>query len=313
VKILVFGAGAVGLTVGGFLSRDHEVTLLGRPRYLKPIRQKGLTVSGIWGRHHFSRFSLATNFAQVKKLKTRFDLVLITVKAYDTERAAREIKKIAGPKTLLLSLQNGLGNIETLHRYFSKKCVLAGRIIFGVEMPAPAHVKVTVMAEPSAIGETFKTGMSPRVSKIAALFNEAGIPSAACPDVKALLWAKVIYNCALNPLASLLGSHYGFLMEKELTRMLMDEAVGEIYAVAKKARVHLKPETAEKYLALFYSKLVPRTYNHHPSMLQDLRNGKKTEIEALNGAIARIGKKNSVPAPVNAMLAEMIRQKERES
>lgn len=313
MKILVFGAGAVGLTVGGFLSRDHDVTLLGRPRYLNPIRKKGLTVSGIWGRHHFPRFSFALSLAQVKKFKTRFDLVLITVKAYDTERAAREIKKIAGPKTLLLSLQNGLGNIEALHRYFPKKRVLAGRIIFGVEMLAPARVKVTVMAEPSAIGETYKKGKSARAIKIAAMLSRAGVPAAVCQDVKALLWAKVIYNCALNPLASVLGSHYGFLMEKEITRMLMDEAVREIYAVAKKARVYLKPETAEEYLALFYSKLVPRTYAHHPSMLQDLRNGKKTEIEALNGAIAKIGKKFSVPTPVNAMLADMIRQKERES
>ncbi len=313
MKILVFGAGAVGLTVGGFLSRRHDVTLLGRPRYIDPVRKKGLRISGIWGSHQFSRFSFASNIRDMKKSKKQFDLILVTVKAYSTEKAAREIKKIAGPNTILLSLQNGLGNIEALHKYFPKKRVLAGRIIFGVEMQAPGHVKVTVMAEPSAIGETFKAGMSPRVKKIAALLNTSGVPAVPCADVKALLWAKVIYNCALNPLASLIGSHYGFLMEKELTRMLMDEVVREIYRVAEKAGVHLKPQTAEDYLALFYSKLVPRTYDHHPSMLQDLRNGKKTEIEALSGAIAKIAKRFSVPAPVNSMLAQMIRQKERAS
>jgi 2-dehydropantoate 2-reductase len=311
MKILIFGAGAVGLTFGGFLSRHHEVTLLGRAKQMKAIRRHGLTITGIWGRHHFKNFHLAM---QVRALAgKKFDLVLFTVKAYDTEAAARQLKKVLKRPAPVIVLQNGLGNIETVHRFFSKTQVLAGRVIFGALIPKPGQVKITVIANPTAIGETAVRRETPRVKKVVREFKKAGLPVVSCADVQSVLWAKVIYNCALNPLASILGCHYGFLMEKDETRLVMDEVIQEIYALARKMKVKLNPPSAEKYQKLFYSQLVPRTYNHHPSMLQDLRRGKQTEIDALSGAVARLGAKYGVPVPVNALLAAAIRKKEKEN
>ena len=235
LKVLIFGAGAVGSTFGGFLSRDHEVTLLGRPEHLRALRQKGLTVTGIWGRHHFTEFSFATEVRPLRR--ENFDLILLTVKAYDTQAAAKQLRSVVGPRTLILSLQNGLGNIEALHKIFPQNKILAGRVIFGAVIPKPGQVKITVMAHPTAIGETSVKRETPRLKHMVRQFKKAGLPVAAAKDIQALLWAKVIYNCALNPLASLLECHYGHLMEKDGTRKMMNLVIGEIYQLARRMKI----------------------------------------------------------------------------
>lgn len=310
-RVLVFGAGSVGSTFGGFLSDHADVTLLGRKKHLKAISEKGLSISGLWGKFHFERFEFALS---EKELAGKvFDLVLLTVKAYDTLSAARALQKIVSPKTLILSLQNGLGNIETLHRFFPKEQVLGGRVIFGAKNPAPGKIEITVMAEPAAIGETSIKKITSRVKQISQWIHRCGIPAAACEDIESTLWRKVIYNCALNPLCSLLNCHYGYLTEKKSTLNVMNEVIREIYCVAKRCKIKLNPASPKQYQKIFYSKLVPRTYHHHPSMLQDLQKSKRTEIDALCGAIADLGKKKKVSVPVNARLAQMIRDREKEN
>ena len=311
MTILIYGAGAIGSTFGGFLSRDHDVTLLGRKRHLEAIRRRGLRVAGIWGRHVFRRFRFETDFKKIIKEKMTFDLILVTVKSFGTENAAKAIRKILTPQTRVVSLQNGLGNVEALERHLPKNQILAGRVIFGVEVPKPGAVKITVMADPTAVGEIAVKKITPRVRKIAALFSGAGVPAYAFPDVESKLWSKVIYNSALNPLASLLEVHYGELMEHAQTRAVMDEVIAEIYEVAHRAKICLTPPTPAVYRKLFYAQMVPRTYDHHPSMLQDLQKGKRTEIDSLNGAVVKLGKRYRIPVPVNRMLAGLIRKKER--
>jgi len=323
VKILVFGAGAVGCAFGGFLSSTHEVTLYGRKKWLNPIRKQGLRVSGIWGRHHFKRLQIETDLKKLVRKRSEFDLILVTVKSFDTEKAARSIRRLMGPKTWVLSLQNGLGNIETLHRYLPKKQILAGRVIFGIVLQCnrkglkpKTEIKITVSAEPTAIGETTARRITSRVRKIVRIFQKAHLPTVTTTNVRGLLWLKVIYNCALNPLASLLRCHYGQLGENPETRWIMGTVIREIYQVAQKARVRLNPKTAEGYRELFYTKLLPRTYHHHPSMLQDLLRKKagkprRTEIEALNGAIVKLGGKYKAGTTMNRILRDLIHKQEK--
>jgi 2-dehydropantoate 2-reductase len=310
MRILVFGAGAVGQAFGGFLSRQHDVMLLGRRRYGEAIRRRGLRVSGIWGRHCFRKLRFVASAAGLRGAGP-FDLVLVTVKSYDTPAAARALRKLIAPGTPVLALQNGLGNIEALQAALGRGRVLAGRVIFGVEVPAPGRIRITVIAAPTAVGETAVKKITPRVRAIARAFNRAGLPSVPAADVAGRLWAKVVYNAALNPLASLLGCHYGRLTEQAFTRTLMDAVIREAYAVAGRAGINMRPPTADAYRREFYGKLVPRTYNHHPSMLQDLVAGKHTEIGALNGAIVRLGRRYGVKTPVNRRLLALIRGAER--
>jgi len=307
MKILVFGAGSIGMTFGGFLSPRHDVTLLGRKPHMAAVRRRGLRVGGIWGRHVFRRLKTATD---PRALGRDYDLILLTVKSYDTEKAARRLRNLLGPNTAVVSLQNGVGNLEILRRHLPADRVLGARVIFGVVMKGPADLEVTVIAKPTAVGEASLKKITPRAKKIAAMFDRAGLPSVPAADIQSVLWAKLVYNCALNPLASLLGSNYGFLGDHGLTRSLMDEIIAEVYRVARAGRVVMNPPNEAAYRKLFYGKLVPSTYHHHPSMLQDLRNGKRTEIEALSGAVVRMARKTGKAAPVNEYLWKAIREKQ---
>ncbi|OQA58200.1 MAG: 2-dehydropantoate 2-reductase [Candidatus Omnitrophica bacterium ADurb.Bin277] len=313
MKILVFGAGAIGSAFGGFLSKGHEVTLLGRKPHVEAIRKRGLKVSGIWGRHTFRPGGLATCIYDLDR-SAPYDLILCTVKSYSTSEAAGLIKKIMGPKTIALSLQNGLGNIETLCKALPPKQVLGGRVIFGVELSEPGNIHVSVIARPTAVGEVVPGGkITSRVRRIVRVFNEAKLPSVSSADVRGLLWLKVVYNAALNPLASLMRSHYGVLGEDPAARDTMNAVIDEVYAVAHGIGMDLKPATPAGYKKLFYSKLLPRTCDHHPSMLQDLEKGKKTEIDSINGFILKLGKERKIPTPVNAYLVRAIKKAEKET
>ena len=311
MRFLVFGAGSIGSAFGGFLSTKHEVTLLGRPWRIRPVRRRGLKLTGIWGRHDFKKFAgLFEDERQLLRKRPAFDYILLTTKANDTERSAAVIGQIAGPGTTVVSLQNGLGNVEAISRHIPQENVLGARVIFGVVLGKGA-IEVTVFADDTLVGEIGKRRGIGKARKLARTFNECGLKSRAVTDISRHIWSKVIYNCALNPLASILNVTYGDLLNTDETKALMKEIVHEIYAVAKKRKITLFSPTPEAYIRLLFRKLIPLTAAHHPSMLQAINGKKPTEIGALNGAIVDLGRLSRVPVPVNAMLTELIRAKER--
>jgi len=310
MEILVYGAGAIGSVFGGFLSREHNVTLLGRPWHLQEVRRLGLQISGIWGTHTFSKFELSTEAKPLRSRKPRYDLILCTVMANDTPAAAKEIKRIAKDHALVLSLQNGYGNIEALSAELPIGQVLAGRVIFGAEL-TPGVATVTVSADDVLVGEAGKTKKLDRADGIAQAFTQCGIKTKAVPDIHRHLWTKLIYNCALNGPATLLDIPYGKLLLTEETKALMKAIVEEIYAVAKKRKIALEPATPQGYLQRLFKKLIPVTSAHYPSMLHRIRHGRRTEIAHLNGAIVALGKKHRVPTPINALVADLVQAKER--
>ncbi|HID22026.1 MAG TPA: 2-dehydropantoate 2-reductase, partial [Planctomycetaceae bacterium] len=124
------------------------------------------------------------------------------------------------------------------------------------------------------------------------------------------LWDKIIYNCALNPLGALLGANYGTLAGCEHTRRLMDAIMAEAIDVCNAAAIPLFWSTAAEYRRHFYEELIPPTAKHYPSMLRDLERRGRTEIESLNGAVARLGADRGVPTPVNSTVTSMIKSKE---
>ncbi len=307
MKILIFGAGGVGSVLGGFLARTgHAVSLLGRPWHLDVIKKDGLTISGIWGNYRIKAFDLYTEVSQIKE--PDFDLIILTVKAYDTQKALQELLPLIKERTMLLSLQNGLGNLEILLKKVSPKQFLAGRVIFGVET-SPGQVKVTVNADDVVLGAM--PGAIPVLSpeRMASVFQNSKIPTKAVPNILTFLWAKVIYNSALNAICAVYEMPYGKILENEQTKKSMEAIVRECYAVALKKGVELEPQTAEEYLELLSGSLIPKTALHFPSMLQDLKKGKPIDIDALNGAICRMGKELGVPTPENQKAVEAVLDK----
>jgi 2-dehydropantoate 2-reductase len=210
---------------------------------------------------------------------------------------------------VMISLQNGLGNLETVEQVVGAPRALGARVIFGATIPAPGQARVTVFADPTAIG-ALDPGRHPARDQVArewaARIDTAGVPAVYTDALPAMLWAKVFYNAALNPLGALLDLHYGALPEHPSSRDLMDAVIDEAFAVATAEGVALKWPDAAAYRDEFYGRLVPATYDHRSSMLQDLERGRRTEIDAINGAVWQRGDARGVAAPVNAALTRLV-------
>ena len=305
MNILVFGAGGIGSVMGGFLTRmGHDVSLVGRAWHLDVVKKQGLVITGIWGDYRIKALECYESVAAVPQ--KQFDLILLTVKSYDTAAAVAGIKPRMSEKTTLIAFQNGLGNIEAvLAGGIAPENFLAGRVIFGVDL-TPGVAKVTVNADDVRIGGL--PGVETRLGafQAARIFSLAKVPTQPASNILTYIWAKVIYNCALNGICSLREMPYGKILESAETREAMERVVRECYAIGQKKGVTLDPPSAEEFIVLLKTKLIPSTAAHYPSMLQDLKRGRRTEISALNGAIRRFGEELGIPTPENKRVEEAV-------
>ncbi len=314
--ILIAGAGALGSVIGGMLrAAGHRVCLLGRKDHLEAIARRGLAVDGVFGPHRASGFEFLEDSGAPRY--RRFGLILVSVKSYDTAQIAAHLRHRLEPGGVAVSVQNGLGNLEILAGAFGAANVLAARVIFGAEIERPGCARATVIAEPVTIGPApdlsgaQAAALSQRAQRIAAALNSAGIPSHPVDDIRPWLWTKLFYNAALNPLGAMLKLHYGALGEDPELRRIMDGIVHEAFAVARRSAVELPFHSAAEYLEFFYTRLLPPTYHHRPSMLSDLERRGRTEIGALNGRIVELAGAAGLDAPVNRTVTALIRARER--
>jgi len=305
-RILIAGCGAIGSALGCLLRKaGHNVALLGREGHLNAIGSQGLRMDGLWGAHEATGFQLAT---RVSEFSERYDLIIISVKAYDTARIAESVFPLVAHDGLVLSAQNGLGNIETLAGFFGPERTLGANVLVGATIPEPGHVTITVQAAPIIIGplEVSDCVTMEAIHSWARNFRAAHIPCETTTRILSYLWAKVFYNAPLNPLGALLRVHYGALGEEDELRALMDRIIDEGFIVARKMGIELLWKTADEYRRFFYDHLLPSTYNHESSMLQDLQRGRRTEIDAINGQIWHYGETMGVPTPFNEIMTRLI-------
>jgi 2-dehydropantoate 2-reductase len=308
MRILIMGAGAMGSVVGGFMARaGHTVTLVGRAPHMQAIASSGLRIAGIWGDHTVDTLETRTH---LDGIGPDWDSIIVTVKSYDTAAAARAIAPITGPDTLVYAYQNGLGNAEALAEAVGWERVVGVRAIYGVWMPAPGHAVVTVIAQPTALGVYDELAPVNRVRAMAEAMDAAGLPTVYTDRIATVVWQKVAYNCALNPLSALLDVPYGALLDTDDTRGLLRDIVAELYAVGHGLGIVLDPGTPEAYTDLLFGTLVPPTAAHYASMREDFRRKRRTEIDALNGAICRYGEAAGVVCPVNLALTRLVRARE---
>lgn len=310
MRILVFGAGAVGSVLGGLLARaGHSVTLLGRAGHLEAIREHGLTIEGIWGDHRVTGMETVSSPAALAGHS--FDLVLLTVKSYDTHDAIDALRRIDHPGLVLVSVQNGYGNTQALEAAFGQGRVFGARIITGVEFVEPGKVHVTVSADDIRLGPPAgELAMMAQARELATIMQEAEIPVSATDRYREFLWAKILYNCALNPLGALLHASYGQLTEDPGTRQLIDRIIDESFTTARAAAIPLFWERLDEYRRHFFDELIPPTAKHYPSMLRDLERRGRTEIDSLNGAVVRLAVASGLEVPVNQTLTSMIKLRE---
>jgi 2-dehydropantoate 2-reductase len=239
-----------------------------------------------------------------------FDIIVLTVKSFDTAAAIEQIQPLVGSNTLVIVAQNGYGNYEIVSNAIGRDHTLLARIIFGAKLHRPGLAEVTVIADDVRIGQPHGAVDSKRIQEVAVLFATAGIPTSSAANVEAVLWDKILYNAALNPLGAILECPYGHLAENRETRQIMNAIIDEIFRVAQAQGIPLSWKSPEEYRNHFYTLLVPPTAKHFPSMFYDVKAGKRLEIDALNGAIVRLAQEKGIPVPVNETITALIKAKE---
>jgi len=309
MNVAVVGLGALGIAFATFLKKaGNTVYGITKPEYLERFLENTLKVKGIWGEHSACLDGIYPSPVDIKE---KIQLVILTVKSYDTEKALKQIKPIVSTDTLIMIAQNGYGNYESAVGIYGENRVILGRVIFGSKVINGNIAEITVSADDVRIGDPSGTIKKEKILKVVETINSSGIPASYSPDVYQILWDKILYNCALNPLGALLEATYGQLAENPETKKIMDDIIREIFKVTEKNNIKLKWKSPQEYMEYFYSKLIPPTAKHYPSMHYDLKSGKRTEIDALNGAVVMLGKRAGIPTPVNKTITSLIKFKER--
>ncbi|HCO96333.1 MAG TPA: 2-dehydropantoate 2-reductase [Phycisphaerales bacterium] len=310
MRALIYGGGAVGLGLASCLLKSGlRLDIIARENTVKYLRKAGLVRTGIFGEYHAGPSEFGSYAALDELDEQAFDYVLVCTKSFDSFEAAKDLcehKSIFSEKTKIVLFQNGWGNAEAFTCFFDRQTVYTARVITGFQRHKPNEVEITVHADSIHIGSLFDAGL-PAVRDLVEAINKGGIPCETTHRIGKDIWAKMLYNCALNPLGAILDVPYGKLVEQESTRAIMDGIAGEVFAVMTKAGYETHWESAKDFLEVFYGKLVPDTAEHKSSTLQDIAAKKPTEIDALNGAVIRLAANFELPVPHNSVVYNIVK------
>lgn len=295
MNFLVVGPGAMGCLFAVKLTRaGHRVTLLDyRVDRARLLNEKGIRVEGVSGD---DAVMVPVETAPVSH---PIDLALICVKAGRTLEAARDLATWVSPVTRLLTLQNGLGNVEALMGVFGRGRVLGGVTAEGATLLGPGHIRHAGRGE-TVIGPS--QGTKDFVSEIVAAFAAAGFQIRSVPSVTELIWGKLIVNVGINALTAITHLRNGQLPKTGGTRSVMAEAVHEAVQVAMAKGIELPYADPLKRVI----QVCEATAQNIASMLQDVMNQRVTEVAYINGAVVREGGALGIPTPVNRTLTHLV-------
>lgn len=298
LRVGVVGAGAMGSLFGGYLAAaGHEVWLVDKwAEHVSAITEHGLLIMEPSGEERIVRVRATTEVGEVGQC----DLVLVFVKSYHTAAVASELTPIVGSGTVVLTLQNGLGNVEALAEGVPRNQILAGTTGQGANVLGPGRVHHAGVGE-TVIGE-LDGRVTERLRLVSQVFNEAGLPASTSTNIEGIMWGKLLVNIAINPLTAILRVRNGQLLDVPAAMEVMKEAVSEGLEVARRAGVHI-PYSDPWLRVLEVARL---TAANRSSMMQDVEAGRRTEIDFINGAVVREGVRLGVITPVNLTLTRLV-------
>ncbi len=291
VRLLIVGAGAIGCLFAARLKRTgFQITLLEKiQETVDCINADGITVEGVSGQY---RVMVP---AYSGRAPHEPDLVILCVKSYDTREASETIRTWLQPVAPILTLQNGVGNIEILQKVFGRERVLGGVTAEGATLVTPGKIRH------AGQGETI-VGGGKAAGEVVSVFEKAGFNIRAVDDIYPFIWGKLIINVGINALAAITRLKNGRLPELKGTRSIMEEAVSEAVTIIKAKNIDIPfPDPLGRVLDVCQA-----TAGNVASMLQDVLNQKKTEIDSINGAIVREGAALGIPTPVNSTLTSLV-------
>ncbi len=311
-NIAVVGCGALGSVFAGLLAdAGQHVSAVCRWReHLEAIQAHGLLLLEE-EKQIRPPLHVCAQLSEVRfSSEAAWDLVIVLVKSFDTESAAANLSRCVQPGTPVLTLQNGLGNAEALQKHLPHNPILAGATTFGALRERPGVVRLTGRGE-CEIG-AWNPAAEKHLDAAAELLSGCGIPCSISPDVQSVLWKKLAISAVINPLTAILRVRNGELLEhKEVIPSFKtglaeaaSEAVAEVCRVAAKYEITL-PTPAE--LLKEVRRVCQATAANCSSMCRDVAEGRRTEIDAINGAVVRLGRERGVPAPANLLLSSLVR------
>ncbi len=297
MRIAVMGAGGVGGYFGGLLARaGNEVSLIARGAHLEAIRTHGLRVRGSKG-----DFYLRVDATDAPSRVGPVDLVLLTVKTYQNAVAMPALAPLVGEGTSLLTLQNGVEGPEELARRVGRERVLPGAAYIETQIEAPGVIRQTGDVVRIVFGET-DGRTTPRCQRIQETFMDAGIATEVSDDVVRDLWTKFLFISTVAGVTSAARVPVSRLLPHPEARGTIVAAMKEVEAVGRAKGVGLDPEVVARTME--YMETVAKDLQ--ASMHTDLELGRPLELEALNGAVVRMGREVGVPTPVNDILYSIL-------
>lgn len=299
MKTVFLGSGAMGCLYGGLLAEaGFDVTLVDVwKEHMDAVNERGLSIQAAEEERIIKNIRGTTDPAAAGKA----DLIVVFVKSTATSEAMKGAMSLVGPDTAVLTLQNGLGNVEKLAAVAGSERVVAGITGHGSTLLGPGKIRHAGQGD-TIIGEPDGT-ISERLQKIGAMFEQAKIPTRLSNNVIGLIWGKLLVNVGINALTAMTGLRNGRMTEVPEAEELLIAAVKEGMAVAAAAGITLETDDPVEYT----KKVARMTGPNRSSMLQDVMNKRLTEIDVINGAIVDKGKRLGVTTPINLALTNLIR------
>ena len=297
MKTVIVGAGAMGSLFGGLLSRSgEEVWLVDIWKdHIDTLRSRGLSLEEK-GEVHTVRVNATTDVTCPGKA----DLVLIFVKAYHTEKAASDALVLEKEDTVFLTLQNGLGNEEAICKHVDSRKVILGVTSHGATLLGPGHIRHAGWGR-TYLGE-LDGKITDRVTQITQRFQNARIETEVSPHIHDLVWEKLFVNVGLNALAALTGLKNGQILDYPETSRVLEVLVSEAVAVARKKGIRVNDNPVDRIKGVLEA-----TRENRCSMGQDFDYRRKTEIDAINGAVVREAEGLGISVPYNQMITDLVK------
>lgn len=299
MRIAVMGTGGVGGYFGGRLAASGEdVTFIARGAHLRAMQERGVRITSALGDATVAPCQASDDPGTIGPV----DLVLFTVKLYDTEAAAEAIRPLIGPETGVVTFQNGITGPEVLAARLGAEHVLGGVAKIAAVIAEPGVIRHTGTMAELVFGE-LDGSRSRRVAALSAALEAGGVQHAVSDDIRRDIWDKMVFLSTFAGLTSLIRLPIGPIREDADTRRLLHDGLAEALAVARAADIDLPEDLADDILG----RIDRLPFEMKSSMQQDLEGGRRLELAWLSGTIARMGRDLGVATPTHALIATALK------
>ena len=305
MRIAVIGAGAVGGYFGGCLARTgEEVFFIARGAHLAALRQQGLRIDSPKGDFVVYPVQATEDASEVGTV----DAVVVGVKAWQVSEAARAIRPLVGPETVVVPLQNGVEAPARLTEVLGDGPALGGTCRIISRLAAPGHI-IHIGAEPYVAFGELDNRPNEQAKRLRAVFEQAGVKAEIPADIQVAMWKKFVFICSISGVGAVTRVPFGILRSLPETRRMMEQAMREIEAVARARNIRLPSNVTPETLS-FIDQLPP---DGTASMQRDIMAGRPSELETQNGAVVRLGRMADVAVPLHTFIYHSLLPQEQQA